>query len=51
LLLKIIKPNSSDPIAAPRSAPPTGRIMGRLVALLAVAALLIGLVWLRQIMT
>jgi hypothetical protein len=45
--LKIIRPNSSDPIAAPRSSQQTGKVIGRLVVLLAVAVLLLGFAWLR----
>jgi hypothetical protein len=50
--LKIIRPNSSDPIAAPRPAPETGRIatvIGRLAAILAIAALLLAVAWLRSL--
>jgi len=49
-VLKIIRPNSSDPIAAPRSprsSQQTGKVIGRLVALLVVAVLLLGFSWLR----
>ncbi|MDR3466740.1 MAG: hypothetical protein P4M07_12410 [Xanthobacteraceae bacterium] len=50
--LKIIRPNSSDPIAPPRPAPETGRIgtvIGRLAAILAIAALLLAVAWLRSL--
>jgi len=48
--LKIIRPNSSDPIAAPRPSPRTGkitRIIGRLAAILAIAGLVLAVGWLR----
>jgi hypothetical protein len=45
--LKIIRPNSSEPIPLPQSPPQLGSMMRRLTVLLALAALLAVVAWLR----
>jgi hypothetical protein len=45
--VKIVRPNTTDPIPLRRSAPKMGTIMVRFVVLLFVAVVLLALVWSR----